>query len=83
MKMLFVAVIVWDNMAELGPNYNIQCMKLFQELKASFPSIPDSVVRHCMKQVSSRHFDFNYVILIFYGIFLFFWNINNTRPGPI
>jgi len=37
-------------MAELGPNYNIQCMKLFQELKASFPSIPDSVVRHCMKQ---------------------------------
>ena len=64
MKMLFVAVIVWDNMAELGPNYNIQCMKLFQELKASFPSIPDSVVRHCMKQVSSRHFDFNYVILM-------------------
>ena len=38
-------------MAELGPNYNIQCMKLFQELKTTFPNIPDSVVRHCMKQV--------------------------------
>ena len=38
-------------MAELGPNYNIQCMKLFQELKASFPNIPDSVVRQFMKQV--------------------------------
>jgi len=37
-------------MAELGPNYNIQCMKLFQELKASFPNIPDSVVRQIMKQ---------------------------------
>jgi len=37
-------------MAELGANYNIQCMKLFQELKAEFPCIPDSVVRQCMKQ---------------------------------
>ena len=40
-------------MAELGANYNIQCMKLFQELKAEFPCIPDSVVRQCMKQVFS------------------------------
>eukprot|EP00092_Neocalanus_flemingeri_P053104 GFUD01062311.1.p1 GENE.GFUD01062311.1~~GFUD01062311.1.p1 ORF type:complete len:252 (+),score=14.06 GFUD01062311.1:182-937(+) len=37
-------------MAELGHNYNIQCMKLFQELKTSFPSVPDEVVRQCMKQ---------------------------------
>jgi len=37
-------------MAELGHNYNIQCMKLFQELKAAFPSVPDEVVRHCMKK---------------------------------
>jgi len=37
-------------MAELGHNYNIQCMKLFQELKAAFPSVPDDVVRHCMKK---------------------------------
>ena len=44
-------------MAELGANYNIQCMKLFQELKAEFPCIPDSVVRQCMKQVFSI---FNY-----------------------
>ena len=38
-------------MAELAPNYNIQCMKLFQELKSAFPCIPDMVVRQCMKQV--------------------------------
>ena len=38
-------------MAELGHNYNIQCMKLFQELKTAFPSVPDDVVRHCMKKV--------------------------------
>jgi len=37
-------------MAELGHNYNIQCMKLFQELKTAFPSVPDDVVRHCMKK---------------------------------
>jgi len=37
-------------MAELGHNYNIQCMKLFQELKQAFPSVPDEVVKQCMKQ---------------------------------
>jgi len=37
-------------MAELGHNYNIQCMKLFQELKAAFPSVPDELVRQCMKK---------------------------------
>jgi len=36
-------------MAELGHNYNIQCMKLFQELKAAFPATPDETVRQCMK----------------------------------
>jgi len=36
-------------MAELGHNYNIQCMKLFQELKAAFPATPDEIVRQCMK----------------------------------
>lgn len=40
-------------MAELAPNYNIQCMKLFQELKSAFPCIPDMVVRQCMKQHSN------------------------------
>jgi len=40
-------------MAELGHNFNIQCKKLFQELKATFPSIPDDVVQQCMK--SNRH----------------------------
>lgn len=39
-----------NRMAELAPNYNIQCMKLFQELKSAFPCIPDMVVRQCMKQ---------------------------------
>jgi len=34
---------------ELGHNYNIQCMKLFQELKGAFPATPDEVVRQCMK----------------------------------
>jgi len=41
---------VRPGMAELGHNYNIQCMKLFQELKAAFPNVPDEVVRHCMKK---------------------------------
>ena len=41
-------------MAELGHNYNIQCMKLFQELKAAYPATPDELVRQCMKAVSSR-----------------------------
>jgi len=36
-------------MAELGHNYNIQCMKLFQELKAAYPATPDELVRQCMK----------------------------------
>jgi len=36
-------------MAELGHNYNIQCMKLFQELKAAYPATPDDLVRQCMK----------------------------------
>ena len=40
-------------MAELGHNYNIQCMKLFQELKAAYPATPDELVRQCMKAVSS------------------------------
>ena len=39
---------------ELGHNYNIQCMKLFQELKGAFPATPDEVVRQCMKSVSSN-----------------------------
>ena len=39
-------------MAELGHNYNIQCMKLFQELKAAYPATPDELVRQCMKAVS-------------------------------
>ena len=38
-------------MAELGHNYNIQCMKLLHELKARFPAVPDEVVRQCMKKV--------------------------------
>jgi len=37
-------------MAELGHNYNIQCMKLMYELKAAFPVIPDDIVRQCMKK---------------------------------
>ena len=41
-------------MAELGHNYNIQCMKLFQELKAAYPATPDELVRQCMKAVSSQ-----------------------------
>jgi len=39
-----------NTMAELGHNYNIQCMKLLHELKARFPAVPDEVVRQCMKK---------------------------------
>jgi hypothetical protein len=42
-------------MAGLGHNYNIQCMKLFQELKAAHPATPDETVRQCMKAVSFKH----------------------------
>ena len=38
-------------MAELGHNFKIQREKLFQELKAAFPSVPDPAVRQVMKQV--------------------------------
>merc|ERR1719245_1059983 len=37
-------------MAELGHNHNIQIRRLFQELKATYPCIPDAAVRQCMKQ---------------------------------
>jgi len=36
-------------MAGLGHNYNIQGKKLFQELKAAHPNVPDDVVRQCIK----------------------------------
>lgn len=45
-----------DMMAELGHNYNIQCMKLFQELKAAYPATPDELVRQCMKAVSFNEY---------------------------
>ena len=38
-------------MAELGHNFKIQREKLFQELKAAFPNVPDPAVRQVMKQV--------------------------------
>ena len=41
-------------MAELGHNFKIQREKLFQELKAAFPSVPDPAVRQVMKQVETR-----------------------------
>jgi len=37
-------------MAELGHNFKIQKEKLFQELKAAFPNVPDPAVRQIMKQ---------------------------------
>ena len=43
-------------MAELGHNFKIQREKLFQELKAAFPSVPDPAVRQVMKQVDREKF---------------------------
>ena len=43
-------------MAELGHNFKIQREKLFQELKAAFPSVPDPAVRQVMKQVDLDKF---------------------------
>ena len=39
------------NMTELGQNFKIQKEKLFLELKAAFPNVPDGAVRQVMKQV--------------------------------
>ena len=59
-------------MAELAPNYNIQCMKLFQELKSAFPCIPDMVVRQCMKQLRLI-WSFNANLSFLSNVFIWIW----------
>lgn len=61
-------------MAELGHNYNIQCKKLFQELKATYPETTDEIVRQCMKLVSYSNEQILINVRVLYGFSAIFCN---------